>query len=63
MIVDEIAWYLEVYVVEGNVKPLTSNTKYHHQITAEFTKVQNEYYNSLIVEMREDCETYKKATE
>ena len=33
------------------------------QITAEFNKVQNEYYNSLIVEMKDDCETYRKATE
>ena len=29
----------------------------------EFLEVQKEYYNSLVVEMREDCETYRKATE
>ena len=62
MMVDGIAWYLDVHEVQGTGKPLTSN-QIHFQITAEFTKVQNEYYNSLIVEMREDCETYKKATE
>ena len=33
------------------------------QINAEFQKVQTDYYNSLIVEMKEDCETYRKATE
>ncbi|XP_063690116.1 putative beta-lactamase HcpD [Bolinopsis microptera] len=33
------------------------------EINAEFQKVQTDYYNSLIVEMKEDCETYRKATE
>ena len=33
------------------------------QMAEKFAKVQKQYYDSLIVEMKEDCETYKKATE
>ena len=32
-------------------------------VQEEFKKIQDEYYRSLLIEMKDDCDTYKKATE
>ena len=33
------------------------------EMSEQFAKVQKQYYDSLLIEMKDDCETYKKATE